>query len=85
VKFDYYPAIDSLYIELNPRRERKPGATQVMQMIPVLYMLGMGLRPGGDTESRGMDSSLSDRMRSDSLRRNLFTVKGEKMNKRGRR
>jgi hypothetical protein len=56
-----------------------------MQMIAVLYMLGMGLRPGGDTESRGMDSSLTDRMRSDSLRRNLFTVRGEKMNKRGRR
>jgi hypothetical protein len=60
VKFDYYPATDSLYTELNPGRERKPGATQVMQMTPALYMLGMGLRPGGDTGLRGMDSSLSD-------------------------
>jgi hypothetical protein len=59
VKFDYYPATDSLYIELNPGRERKPGATQVMQVTPTLYMLGMGLRPGGDTELKGMDSSLS--------------------------
>jgi uncharacterized protein YuzE len=28
VKFDYYPETDSLYIELNPGRERKPGGTQ---------------------------------------------------------
>src|SRR5215211_385572 len=28
VKFDYYPDTDSLYIELNPARARKPGATQ---------------------------------------------------------
>jgi len=28
VKFDYYPDTDSLYIELNPGRERKPGGTQ---------------------------------------------------------
>jgi uncharacterized protein YuzE len=28
VKFDYYPDTDSRYIELNPERERKPGATQ---------------------------------------------------------
>lgn len=28
MKFDYYPDTDSLYIELNPGRERKPGATQ---------------------------------------------------------
>ncbi len=28
MKFDYYPETDSLYIELNPGRERKPGGTQ---------------------------------------------------------
>jgi uncharacterized protein YuzE len=28
VKFDYYPETDSLYIELNPGRKRKPGGTQ---------------------------------------------------------
>ena len=28
MKFDYYPDTDSLYIELNPGRARKPGATQ---------------------------------------------------------
>jgi uncharacterized protein YuzE len=28
VRFDYYPETDSLYIELNPGRERKPGGTQ---------------------------------------------------------
>jgi uncharacterized protein YuzE len=28
VKFDYYPDTDSLYIELDPGRERKPGAAQ---------------------------------------------------------
>ena len=28
MKFDYYPESDSLYIELNPGRERKPGGTQ---------------------------------------------------------
>jgi hypothetical protein len=30
-----------------------------MQVTPTLNMLGMGLRPGRDTELRGMDSSLS--------------------------
>lgn len=28
MKFDYYPDTDSLYIDLNPARERKAGATQ---------------------------------------------------------
>jgi uncharacterized protein YuzE len=28
VKFDYYPETDSLYTELKPGRERKPGGTQ---------------------------------------------------------
>ncbi len=28
MKFDYYPDTDSLYIELNPGREHKPGGTQ---------------------------------------------------------
>ena len=28
VRFDYDPDTDSLYIELNPGRERKPGGTQ---------------------------------------------------------
>ena len=28
MKFDYYPETDSLYIELNPGREREPGGTQ---------------------------------------------------------
>ncbi len=28
MKFDYYPETDSLYIESNPGRERKPGGTQ---------------------------------------------------------
>jgi uncharacterized protein YuzE len=28
VKFEYYPETDSLYIELNPGRERRPGGTQ---------------------------------------------------------
>lgn len=28
MKFDYYPETDSLYIELNPGREQKPGGTQ---------------------------------------------------------
>ena len=28
MKFDYYPETDSLYIELNPGRARKPGGTQ---------------------------------------------------------
>ena len=28
MKFDYYPETGSLYIELNPGRERKPGGTQ---------------------------------------------------------
>lgn len=28
MKFDYYPETDSLYIELNPGRERRPGGTQ---------------------------------------------------------
>ncbi len=28
VKFDYHPDTDSLYIDLNPGRERKPGGTQ---------------------------------------------------------
>ena len=27
-RFEYYPATDSLYIELNPGRERKPWGTQ---------------------------------------------------------
>lgn len=28
MRFDYYPDTDSLYIELNPGRERKPGGAQ---------------------------------------------------------
>jgi uncharacterized protein YuzE len=28
VRFDYYPDSDSLYIELNPGKERKPGGSQ---------------------------------------------------------
>ena len=28
MKFDYYPDTDSLYIELNPGRERKAGGSQ---------------------------------------------------------
>ena len=28
MKFDYYPETDSLYIDLNPGRERKRGGTQ---------------------------------------------------------
>ena len=28
MRFDYYPDSDSLYIELNPRKERKPGGSQ---------------------------------------------------------
>ena len=28
MRFEYYPDTDSLYIELNPGRKRKPGGTQ---------------------------------------------------------
>lgn len=28
MRFDYYPDSDSLYIELNPGKERKPGGSQ---------------------------------------------------------
>jgi uncharacterized protein YuzE len=28
LRFEYYPDTDSLYIELNPGRKRKPGSTQ---------------------------------------------------------
>jgi uncharacterized protein YuzE len=28
LRFEYYPDTDSLYIELNPGRKRKPGGTQ---------------------------------------------------------
>lgn len=28
MKFDYHPDTDSLYIDLNPGRERRPGGTQ---------------------------------------------------------
>ena len=28
MEFDYYPDTDSLYIEPNPGRKRKPGVTQ---------------------------------------------------------